>query len=107
MIPQRDADAFSSFHLYVVRVKGHNIRQTRAEVFERLRTNGIMANIHYIPIYHHPFYAKLGFKAENFPEAEKYYDGAISIPLYPELTNEQQRQIVHLMEAPIGHQTIF
>jgi len=107
MIPQRDADAYSSFHLYVVRVKGHNIRQTRAEVFERLRTNGIMANIHYIPIYHHPFYAKLGFKAEIFPEAEKYYDGAISIPLYPELTNEQQRQIVHLMEAPIGHQTIF
>ena len=106
-IPARNVDAYSSFHLYVVRVKGENPRQTRADVFDRLRNNGIMANIHYIPIYHHPYYARLGFTAKNFPEAENYYDRALSIPLYPELTNAQQRQIVHLLKKPMGHQTIF
>jgi UDP-4-amino-4,6-dideoxy-N-acetyl-beta-L-altrosamine transaminase len=106
-VPWQHADSYSSMHLYVIRLRLNEIRATRREVFEQLRANGVGVNIHYIPIYRHPYYACMGFNANEYPEAERYYAEAISLPMYSELTNTQQRQVVVHLNTPIGHQTIF
>jgi UDP-4-amino-4,6-dideoxy-N-acetyl-beta-L-altrosamine transaminase len=105
--PWQHADSYSSFHLYVIRLDIDSINAGHREVFERLRVAGIGVNLHYIPIYRHPYYAHEGFKKSNFPEAERYYAEAISLPMYPALTEEQQEEVVHRLTTPIGHQTIF
>jgi UDP-4-amino-4,6-dideoxy-N-acetyl-beta-L-altrosamine transaminase len=106
-IPWQHADSFSGLHLYVVRLPQDQDEYNQRQVFERLRANGIGVNLHYIPIYRHPFYERMGFVAADFPEAERYYGEAISLPMYFGLTNAQQLEVVQRLQTPIGHQTIF
>jgi dTDP-4-amino-4,6-dideoxygalactose transaminase len=99
-IPWQYSDAHSAFHLYVVRLKLDKIKKTRKEVFEELREKGIGVNVHYIPVHTHPYYRRLGFSYGQFPEAEKYYEEAITLPLYPSMTEvEQSRVIESLSES--------
>jgi UDP-4-amino-4,6-dideoxy-N-acetyl-beta-L-altrosamine transaminase len=105
--PGQHSDSYSGLHLYVVRLDLVSMNVTHREVFERLRVAGIGVNLHYIPVYHHPYYARNGFNAADFPEAERYYAEAISLPMYPALTAEQQEEVVKRLTTPIGHQTIF
>lgn len=105
--PWQHPDSYSAMHLYVVRLRLDEVKASHREVFERLRVNGVGVNLHYIPVYRHPYYAEQGFNAADFPEAERYYSEAISLPLYPGLKDEQQLEIVRLLGTPIGHQTIF
>ena len=105
LIPWHHADSYSSLHLYVIRLDLSAI--IHREVFERLRMNGIGVNLHYIPVYRQPYYARMGFSPSDFPEAERYYTEAISLPIYPGLTEEQQVEVVRWLINPIGHQTIF
>jgi dTDP-4-amino-4,6-dideoxygalactose transaminase len=105
LIPWQHADSYSSLHLYVIRLDLSAI--IHLEVFERLRMNGIGINLHYIPVYRQPYYARMGFSPSDFPEAERYYAEAISLPIYPGLTEEQQLEVVRWLINPIGHQTIF
>jgi dTDP-4-amino-4,6-dideoxygalactose transaminase len=70
------------------------LRKTRREVFEALSAFGIGTQIHYIPVHTQPYYRNLGFERGNFPEAEQYYEEALSLPLYYDLTDEQQDEIV-------------
>jgi len=81
-------DCFSSYHLFIIQV--HN----RKKIFQCLREKEIGVNVHYIPIHFHPFYKKLGFQEGDFPNAEKYYSKAISIPLYPSLTKKDQNYVI-------------
>ncbi|OIR19124.1 UDP-4-amino-4-deoxy-L-arabinose--oxoglutarate aminotransferase [mine drainage metagenome] len=92
--PWQHADSYSGLHLYVIRLKPAGIAKTHRQAFEALRAAGIGVNLHYIPVHMQPYYQKLGFKAGDFPEAEKYYGTAISLPLFPALTNEQQDRVV-------------
>ncbi len=103
--PWQQAGCYSSFHLYVIRLDLSALNH--CEVFERLRVNGIGVNLHYIPVYRQPYYACMGFSPCDFPEAERYYREAISLPIYPALTEEQQLEVVRWLINPIGHQTIF
>lgn len=105
--PYQMSDAFSSYHLYIVRLKLKELNISHNQIFERFRNAGILVNLHYIPIYRHPYYEKMGFKKEDYPESESYYSEAISIPIYPELTNEEQKFVVQSLLTPLGHQTIF
>jgi UDP-4-amino-4,6-dideoxy-N-acetyl-beta-L-altrosamine transaminase len=105
--PWQHPDSYSGLHLYVVRVSPDAFKATHREVFERLRVGGIGANLHYIPIYRQPYYARLGFSPAEFPQAERYYAEAITLPMYPGLTEEQQLEVVQRLMTPIGHQTIF
>lgn len=105
--PWQHADSFSGLHLYVIRLPQCDGGVNRREVFERLRTNGIGVNLHYIPVYRHPYYERLGFDRNDFPEAEGYYAEAITLPMYPGLTKAQQVDVVQILNTPIGHQTIF
>jgi UDP-4-amino-4,6-dideoxy-N-acetyl-beta-L-altrosamine transaminase len=92
--PAQHADARSAWHLFVIRLKTGEIRRTRREVFEALRAAGIQVNVHYIPVHTQPFYRRLGFREGDFPEAERYYREAISIPLYFGLSEPDQEYVI-------------
>jgi UDP-4-amino-4,6-dideoxy-N-acetyl-beta-L-altrosamine transaminase len=103
--PWQHPDCHSSYHLYVIRLDP--VTLNHGEVFERLRANGIGVNLHYIPVYRQPYYACMGFKPADFPEAERYYAEAITLPIYPTLTERDQLEVIRCLQTPIGHQTIF
>lgn len=87
-LPYFDSKNMSAHHLYPIHI-AHN----RKEIFCMLRENNIGVNVHYIPIHYQPYYQKMGFKKGDFPHAEAYYDGAISLPIYPELSNVEIKYI--------------
>ena len=64
-----------------------------------MQAKGIGVNVHYIPIHYHPFYQKLGFEKGQFMQAENYYDQALTIPLYPSLTDKDQRYIISTLKS--------
>lgn len=94
VLPWQHPDTFSSFHLYVIRLKLEEINKTHRQVFEELRNEGIGVNLHYIPVHTQPYYKVLGFKLGDFPEAERYYSEAISLPIYYDLANEDQDIVI-------------
>ncbi|MCP1480168.1 UDP-4-amino-4,6-dideoxy-N-acetyl-beta-L-altrosamine transaminase [Pseudomonas chlororaphis] len=100
-LPQAQEQAQSAWHLYVVRLQPERIRRTHREVFEALREAGVGVNLHYIPVHLQPYYRDLGFAAGDFPEAERYYGEAISLPLFPALDDEQQTYVVEQLRQLI------
>jgi UDP-4-amino-4,6-dideoxy-N-acetyl-beta-L-altrosamine transaminase len=106
-LPIQRNDTRSSFHLYIIRVTKNNKEISRSQLFERLRNEGIIVNLHYIPIYKHPFYNEFGFNENEFPNAELYYEEAISLPIYSTLTNEEVIKIIEIINTPHGFQNLF
>lgn len=104
--PWQHADGYSGLHLYVIRLLKGGKKSKHREVFERLRANGIGVNLHYIPVYRQPYYALQGFKPSDFPEAERYFAEAITLPMYSGLSEEQQLEIVGKLISSIGHQLV-
>lgn len=94
LTPYQWPDGYSGFHLYVIRLRLDAIGRTRREVFEALREAGIGVNLHYIPVYLHPYYRELGFAPGYCPAAEDYYAEALTLPMYPALSPEQLDAIV-------------
>lgn len=92
--PYQHNQGYSAYHLYAVRLQQENSNASHREVFEKLRGLGIGVNIHYIPIHTQPYYKQFGFKSGDFPQAESYYNEAISLPLYPKMTDEQLNEVV-------------
>ncbi len=86
-LPVQSPDCYSSFHLYIIRLKKLNGGQSHREIFGALRQSGIGVNLHYIPIYRQPFYRQYSYKLEQFPESESYYSEAISLPIFPSLSD--------------------
>ena len=100
--PWQHADSYSSFHLYVIRLELDKISGTRRQVFERLRAQGIGVNLHYIPVHTQPFYERMGFRRGDYPEAEKYYGEAISLPMFPALSEDEQDQVVSALASALS-----
>ncbi len=101
-LPWQHPDGYSAFHLYVIRLQLDKISKTHLQVFEALRARDIIVNLHYIPVHTQPYYQQMGFNAGDFPEAERYYTEAISIPMYPTLTDVQQDEVVAAMKEAMG-----
>ena len=93
-LPDQNEDTKSSWHLYVVRVDFSKISKTKNQIFAERKEKGICLNLHYIPVHTQPYYENLGFKGGDFPNSEKYYEEAFTLPLYYSLTDEQQDHIV-------------
>ena len=104
--PQVMSDNLSSYHLYIIRFKDQNT-ELRNLVFRKLREAGYFVNVHYIPIYRQPYYAKFGYQRKQFPQSEAYYAEAISIPLHPDITKKEQSKIVKIITSNEGYQAIF
>jgi UDP-4-amino-4,6-dideoxy-N-acetyl-beta-L-altrosamine transaminase len=92
-LPAADADEDSAWHLFVIRVPAAQ----RLRVFSAMRAADILVNVHYIPVHLQPYYQQLGFSRGMFAEAERYYDEAITLPLYPALTDAQQERVVQVL----------
>jgi UDP-4-amino-4,6-dideoxy-N-acetyl-beta-L-altrosamine transaminase len=96
--PYQDLNSYSALHLYPIKIQIDKVKSTRKEIFEALRKNDIGVNVHYIPVHTQPYYENMGFKKGDFPNAERYYESAISIPLFHVMTFEQQDQVIAALE---------
>ncbi len=94
MLPYRNPANYSGFHLYPIQLTADS-GKTRKQVFDSLRKQNIGVNVHYIPVHTQPYYAKLGFRQCDFPHAERYYAQSISLPLYYDLSEASQAQVVN------------
>lgn len=92
-LPQDLADVYSSFHLYIIKL-ADGAPVSRKCLYDGLRDQNIGVNVHYIPVHLQPYYRRLGFSKGDFPEAERYYDRAISLPLHPNLAPAEQEYII-------------
>lgn len=99
--PWQHPDGYSGLHLYVVRLKLEQLQRSRAQVFDSLKSKGVGANVHYIPVYLQPFYEGLGFRAGHCPEAEHFYQEAVSLPMFPALTPQQQQHVVAALRSAL------
>jgi UDP-4-amino-4,6-dideoxy-N-acetyl-beta-L-altrosamine transaminase len=101
-LPMRDDSSRSSVHLYVIRLRLDQIQVTHQAVFGELRARGIGVNLHYIPIYAQPYYETMGFARGANPEADRYYATALSLPLHPALSSEDQGKVADGLRAALG-----
>lgn len=102
-LPWQHPDSYSAYHLYVIRMQLDKIAPiTHRQVFEAFRAKDILVNLHYIPVHTQPFYQNMGFQQGDFPQAEQYYREAISIPMHPSLTDEEQDFVVATLHETLS-----
>jgi UDP-4-amino-4,6-dideoxy-N-acetyl-beta-L-altrosamine transaminase len=101
-LPWRCSDSRSAFHLYVIRLASSRPADDRRSVFEALRARGIGVNVHYMPVHLQPYYRALGFQAGDFPVAEDHYRSAMSIPLYPGLSEADQDRVIEALGGTLA-----
>ena len=106
-LPWQHPDTYSGLHLYIIRLKVNKQGITHRQLFEKLRTSGILVNLHYIPVYTQPYYEAIGYDRNEFPQAESYYSEAISIPMFATLTLSEQQFVVDTIKKPTGYQNLF
>jgi UDP-4-amino-4,6-dideoxy-N-acetyl-beta-L-altrosamine transaminase len=97
-LPCQSQDAHSAWHLYVIQIQLDKCKKSRRQIFEELRELGIGVNVHYIPVHMQPYYRSLGFKKGDFPNAEQYYEQAISIPMFYKLTDEEHAYTINCLK---------
>jgi UDP-4-amino-4,6-dideoxy-N-acetyl-beta-L-altrosamine transaminase len=100
--PWQHPDGYSGLHLYVIRLQLDQIDRTRLQVFDALRAKDILVNVHYIPVHTQPHYQRMGFRPGQFPHAERYYTEALSIPMYPALSEAQQDEVLGCLREAMG-----
>lgn len=92
------SDRLSSYHLYIVLLAEANTELHKQTIIQ-LREQGLCAHVHYIPVHLQPYYKEFGFNPGDFPNAEEYYQRAISLPLHPQLTSQEQEYIIEQVKA--------
>ena len=102
VVPYQSLDSYSALHLYSIQIKQDKIKRTHHEVFQALWENDIGVNIHYIPVHTQPYYENMGFKKGDYPNAESYYENAISIPMFQGLTIEMQDEVVNVLKKVLA-----
>ena len=88
----------SAWHLFVVELLAHD----RADIYHKLHARGIGVNVHYIPVHWQPYYRDLGFNKGDFPNAEKYYNRALTLPLFPTLKDAEQDQVIQILHEVLS-----
>ena len=97
-LPLNDTENQSAWHLFMIELQQHD----RKQVFTQLQARGIGVNVHYIPIHVHPFYQQLGFKYGDYPVSEEYYEKAITIPLFPTLSADDQYRVIEVLKEVLA-----
>jgi UDP-4-amino-4,6-dideoxy-N-acetyl-beta-L-altrosamine transaminase len=92
----------SAWHLFVVQFDLEAIGRSRREIYDELRGLGIGVQVHYIPIHTQPYYRKLGFKSGDFPAAERYYERALSLPIFYRLASEEQDYVIASVRSALS-----
>ena len=96
---QNEYREISSHHIYVLRINFNKINISRAEFMNRLRDEGIITQVHYIPVTSHPYYQRLGFNTNLYPNSLNYYNECLSIPLYFSLENKDQQKVIKSIKS--------
>lgn len=91
----------AAFHLCPLLIDFSKIKKNKEEAFQRLKERGLDLQVHYIPVHLQPFYKKLGFRKGDFPKAEEYYKGAISMPLYYDLKKSDIKKIAAIIKEEV------
>ncbi|WP_418290736.1 UDP-4-amino-4,6-dideoxy-N-acetyl-beta-L-altrosamine transaminase [Massilicoli timonensis] len=89
-------------HLYIIRLALDKLTCTRREFFDAMSMENVQCQVHYVPVYWFPYYQKLGYKMGCCPNAEKVYNGIMSIPLYPKMTNQDVADVIHAVKKVIA-----
>jgi UDP-4-amino-4,6-dideoxy-N-acetyl-beta-L-altrosamine transaminase len=97
--PYQDQDSYSALHLYPIQINLESTNKGRQEIFNELRKSDIGVNVHYIPIHTQPYYQKFGYQKGDFPNAEKFYSRSLSLPLYFDMTYEQQDFVLKVLAS--------
>ncbi|MCK9605237.1 MAG: UDP-4-amino-4,6-dideoxy-N-acetyl-beta-L-altrosamine transaminase [Methylomonas sp.] len=101
VVQSQPVDCYSALHLFVIRLPLGDWKKSHREVFCRLRDAEIGVNLHYIPVHLQPYYQQRGFKQGDYPQAEHYYAEAITLPLYPDLSESQQLQVIAALRSSL------
>jgi UDP-4-amino-4,6-dideoxy-N-acetyl-beta-L-altrosamine transaminase len=94
VLPAQTPQGRSAFHLYPIQLRLESLGRSRREIFDSLRAAGIGVNVHYIPVHLQPYYRRRGFKPGDYPQSERYYERAISLPLFAAMTDAEQEEVV-------------
>lgn len=99
--PWQHPDSYSSYHLYPIRLKLVDGELTQRKAYDALHGQGILVNLHYIPVYRQPYYEAMGFKQGYCPESEQYFREALSIPMFSAMTPEQENEVVRCLRETL------
>ncbi|HWI50023.1 MAG TPA: UDP-4-amino-4,6-dideoxy-N-acetyl-beta-L-altrosamine transaminase [Rummeliibacillus sp.] len=93
--PEQLEQTESGWHLYSVQLDTEKIGKSRKQIFEEMRDENIGVHVHYIPVYWHPYYQQLGYEKGLCPVAEKWYENALTLPLFPKMSNEDVEEVIN------------
>ncbi len=99
---QKNMRDLSSNHLYVLKINFTKLGKTRADLMKEFKSAEIITQVHYIPVISHPYFKKKKYKDSNFPNCYNYYNSALSIPLFYDLTDKQQSYVIDQVKKLIG-----
>ncbi len=100
--PYEKKDVRSAYHLYIIQLQFEKLQTDRKTMFDALRAENIGVQVHYIPVHYHPFYQQhTGYKKGDFPNAEQYYERAITLPLFPKMTNQDIEDVIQAVNKII------
>ncbi len=103
ILPKEKAYVKSAWHIYPVQLKLNRLRVSRKKIFEELKKEGLGVQVHYIPLHFQPFYQKkFSYKIGDFPITERYYKRAITLPLFPKMTNEEVGRVIKTVKKIIN-----
>ena len=98
ILPPKIKNIQNSFHLFVVKFKNNSKFSNRDNFYNYMRKNNVNVQFHYIPVYRHSYFKKMNFKLNEFKNMEEYFKTAISLPIYPNLTNKELKKICNLIK---------
>ncbi|MFC5590284.1 UDP-4-amino-4,6-dideoxy-N-acetyl-beta-L-altrosamine transaminase [Sporosarcina soli] len=104
--PFQQHDRYSSWHLYIIRINSKKLSTNRNEIFGALQAENIGVNVHYIPVYLHPYYQKLGYKKHLCPNAERIYSEIITLPLYSKMSERDLDDVITGVKKVISYYSI-
>lgn len=91
----------AGWHLYSIQLDNEVLTKSRKKIFEEMRAQNIGVHVHYIPVYWHPYYKDLGYEKGICPKAEKWYERALTLPIFPKMRNEDVADVVKVLQAVI------
>ncbi|SDW09885.1 UDP-4-amino-4,6-dideoxy-N-acetyl-beta-L-altrosamine transaminase [Tepidimicrobium xylanilyticum] len=103
ILPYQESFSKSAWHLYVIQLELEKFKVGRKEIFEALQAENIGVNVHYIPVYYHPYYKRLGYEKGLCPNAEKLYERIITLPLYPKMKDKDIEDVVNVMDKVLKY----
>jgi UDP-4-amino-4,6-dideoxy-N-acetyl-beta-L-altrosamine transaminase len=100
--PTENSDVKAAYHIYVIQLRTEMLKVGRKEIFEALRAENIGVNVHYMPLHLHPYYQReFGYRKGDYPRAESYYERAITLPIFPKMTNEDVKNVIEAVKKVI------